>query len=64
MNRAFASVVALLIGGALAVAGCSTFSDASGPPAYGGTGYGGEWAKTGPSGTPGELPPGVSSSGD
>jgi hypothetical protein len=60
MNRPFASMVALLIGGALATAGCSSVS--SGPAAYGPSSY--EWAKTGPTGTPGELPPGVSSSGD
>ena len=57
MRRILVSTVALLIGGALATAGCSTIS---GPPAetYG------LYGATGPSGTPGELPPGVTSSGN
>jgi hypothetical protein len=63
MNRAFASMAALLIGGALVTTGCSTMRSTTGPAAYGGAGYE-DWGKTGPTGTPGELPPGVSSSGN
>ena len=59
MHRIFASMLALLIGGALATAGCSTFTGTV-PAAES---YGTSWGATGPSGTPGELPPGISGSG-
>jgi hypothetical protein len=64
MNRIFTSMVAVLIGGAVAIGGCSTLGDTTAPAASGAGGYASEWGKTGPTGTPGELPPGVSSSGD
>ena len=60
MRRILVSTVVLLVGGALATAGCSTFSG----PAPAAETYGSHFGVTGPSGTPGELPPGVTSSGD
>jgi len=58
MRRILVTTVALLIGGALATAGCSTVSGPVPAETYG------LYGATGPSGTPGELPPGVTSSGN
>ena len=59
MKRMLVSTLALLVVGALTAAGCSTFNT----PAPAAESYPGYWGTTGPSGTPGELAPGSSSSG-
>ena len=59
MMRTFVSMVALFMGGALLLAGCASLSGSA--PIAGTNASHEQWMTTGPSGTPGELPVGVSS---